>query len=390
MLEADYSTALTLLLRYPSPKPNSPQTLVHDALYLEHSLNPARGAFLISKYSGKPPNETESRRSTDSGPITRTRGSPRNSLRKLFEDTSPIRGPGRSNHKSLETLFQDVSEGLQRRTESWGVTKAVRGAVTEARRNISQPESGSPNSRPWYHNTARFGPLKSGLGRSINPITLTTKIEILEERNKTLATMLSDALHDLQAVRESTIGLHSNVSDTLNRAVSKIQTVQSSLEDSKPAEIVSEVRSSLDEKIESARSDVEKIPKLDDEEPLMGVTIPPSPVTSLKKEKPTQDPLTSVTTSLADKTEIAVPETSRPAAVRPSLAQSEFSWMLGDKTPRSSFVTSASLPPEQSRQGESRGKANPLFGDTRDHSRGRSKLDDGMVLSSLRGGRDSL
>ncbi|CAG8018657.1 unnamed protein product [Penicillium nalgiovense] len=52
---ADYTTALTLLLRYPSPQPHTSQTFVHDTLYLEQNPTADRGSFIISKYSGRPP-----------------------------------------------------------------------------------------------------------------------------------------------------------------------------------------------------------------------------------------------------------------------------------------------------------------------------------------------
>lgn len=81
--------------------------------------------------------------------------------------------------------------------------------------------------------------------------------------------------------------------------------------------------------------------------------------------------------------------TPRRPATRPSLAESEFSWMLGDNRYRSSFVSSVSVPPEQSRQGDAKEKQNPLFGDGREEGRGKPAIeDDGLLLKSLRGTND--
>ena len=69
---------------------------------------------------------------------------------------------------------------------------------------------------------------------------------------------------------------------------------------------------------------------------------------------------------------------------RRPLAQSEFSWMLGDNTHRSSFVSSASLPPDQSRRSESRSRQGSLFGDGRDEKREQSQKDeDSLSLNSF-------
>lgn len=332
---------------------------------------------------------------TDSDPTTRTGESPHNSLKKLFEETSPIKQSGRSHHKGFESLFQDFSDGLQRRTEAWGVARAVRGAVTEARRNMLQPEPWNPDSRPWYYNAPRFGPMKSGPTKPTSPVSPTTNIKVLQERNKILAAMLTTALQDLQLVKESAIGFHSAVDDALNRAVSRISTVQSDLGGVQPSGLVSDAPSSLDGEIENEPSGIEKPSRQDKMEPLMGTAVPSNPVPTLT-ERPTEGQPTLLSTPITDKTEIDAPETSQSATIRPSLSQSEFSWMLGDITQRSSFVTSTSLPPDQSRQCEYKSKANPLFGDGRNHSRGRTSLvidgsndDDGMVLSSLPGERDS-
>jgi TBC1 domain family protein 5 len=58
--------------------------------------------------------------------------------------------------------------------------------------------------------------------------------------------------------------------------------------------------------------------------------------------------------------------------------------MLGGDRHLSSFVSPASVPPEQTRQGESRNKQNALFGNG-DVEQKPNAEPDGMAMKSLRG-----
>ncbi|KAL1971089.1 hypothetical protein VTN77DRAFT_40 [Rasamsonia byssochlamydoides] len=374
LLEADYSSALTLLLRYPSPHPHGPQTLVQDGLYLEQNLSPARGAFIISKYSGRPPELVKvPLHHAKSLPGRKDR--PRSYSRNLSEDSSPGRSPARSSHRSLEALFQDVSEGLQRRTEAWGVAKAVRGAVTEARRNMVYSDSGSPaTSRPRY-SSPRFGSPKPGPVKISDPVDLAKKATLLEKRDRRLAEMLKDALAELRLLKESAGDLDSKANEALNRAYEKVQFVQTSLDSpstSMQAESTKDTESTDDQVLQQGEA-----PFADSRTAKM--TAAPLP---MAEDRTTREYGVAVTS----KPPTVAPVPHRPAA-RPSLAESEFSWMLGDNTSRSSFISSASLPPDQSRHGDVRSKQSPLFGDGRDEGRKRSTgEDDGLALNSLCGG----
>ncbi|KAL1989302.1 hypothetical protein VTN96DRAFT_64 [Rasamsonia emersonii] len=378
LLEADYSSALALLLRYPSPHPHGPQTLVQDGLYLEQNLSPARGAFLISKYSGRPPELAKV-------PFQHAKSLPGRS-RNASEDSSPGRSPARSNHKSLEALFQDVSEGLQRRTEAWGVAKAVRGAVTEARRNMIYSDSGSPATSRTRYSSPRFGSPKPAPVKVSDPVDLAKKAVLLEKRDKRLAEMLKDALSGLRLVKESAGNLDSKASEALNRAYERVQSVQTSLDSpptSSPAESTKDTES-IDGQTEVLQQGERREEKQEVEAPLADskatkMAAAPSPT-------PEDRTIREHGIAATSKPQTVVPVPHRPA-VRPSLAESEFSWMLGDNANRSSFISSASLPPDQSRHGDARSKQSPLFGDGRNESRKRSTgEDDGLALSSLRGG----
>ena len=55
VLEADYSVALQLLLKYPAPEaPHGPHTFVDDAVYLKDHLNFSGGTNLILKNAHAP------------------------------------------------------------------------------------------------------------------------------------------------------------------------------------------------------------------------------------------------------------------------------------------------------------------------------------------------
>lgn len=389
-MEADYSSALTLLLRYPSPHPHGPQSLVQDGLYLEQNLSPARGAFLISKYSGRPPELANVPLHQRARNLPGTKDQLRSHPRNLSEESSPGRSPGRSNQRSLEALFQDVSEGLQRRTETWGVAKAVRGAVTEAKRNMAHSEPGGiPALRPWS-SSPRIGGPTPGLAKNSDPIDLVRKAALLEKRDWSLVDILGDALKALVVVKDNAEALDSNATEALNRAYERVQSAQTHLQSS-AGKIIETTKEN--EPIQNrSEPNLAIVEKLDDKQ-----DVEVTSAVSSKSVEPDSDP-NPPSTSPASESDIIAPSkthnatprsaTTRIATVRPSLAASEFSWMLGDHTHRSSFVSSASPPPDQSRQSESRTEPTRLFGDGQDESRKRSTdQDDGLDLSNFQSGR---
>lgn len=385
VLELDYSSALTLLLRYPALQDHGPQTLVHDGLYLEQNLSPARGAFLVSKYSGRPP---ELARDQQPPREPSPRKVDRHS-RNLSRGSSSGQSPARVNQRTLESLFQDVSEGLQRRTEGWGVTKAVRGAVSEAKRNMANAEVGGIPSRAW-RGGPRFGTPRLG-PRASDPVDLVQQVASLKKRDNSLAGLLSEAIHDLRLIKESTIDLSLEATEALDRAFERIKNVQTELQGSTGStKIKSTSITTNDEKIASDEPEILEREE-EKEEAIQQKPAETAPVN--EKEKPD----TKAEVSNADTDfEIVATSTFSSAADPPQsrstptivprrpLAQSEFSWMLGDNTHRSSFVSSASLPPDQSRRSDSRSRQGSLFGDGRDEKREQSQRDeDSLSLNSF-------
>lgn len=311
--------------------------------------------------------------------------SSRGDVRNFSTKSSPGRSPARIN---LEALFQDVSEGFQRRTEAWGVAKAVRGAVTEARRTIIQPDGTSNLARPW--NNPRVGSPPSQVGGP-NPVDLVRKIEFLGQRNKTLAEVLGDALSELRMTKEDSPPTpDANPDEAFNRALAKIQSVQNLLEDQSiqtPTERTKDTdsgESNGEQTIASPRGE-------QDQNTPEAKPLPPEEETT--SASPIQSAATGKNVSQTEAVTVGLP--APPASLRhssrPSLEQTGFSWMLGDSVHRSSFVSSSSLLPEQSRQGDVRYRPTPLFsGGSKEQGRGKVRSeDDGLLLSSLRGGHNN-
>lgn len=403
VLKADYSGALSMLLRYPPSEPHSPQAFVHDALYLEQNPTAERASFLISKYSGRPPESAKSRSRSGIRPAMKA---------QLWEDfkgrsesSSPGSSPVRNSPKSLEALFQDVSQGIQRRTESWGVAKAVRGAVTEARKNMQtmhyEPALRSAATRRKPVSTmavkgAPHRPTPTELG-------LQAKIDRLEERNQQLATTLSEALKDLRMQLDTVKDMDAATNDTVKHALDRVQSVQNCLDDSMlsppvgaalPSTTVDEVTPQPEPSVSKSVNDLET-PELAEKPEQQGAQ-PSSPAeTSSPSISSGTTMAASIATTSATTTDghADAGREGLRAAVRPSLSDAGFSWMLGGNRNLSTFVSPASVPPEQTRhQDQPRRKgSSPLFGSHGDeHPRTDKAEHDELALHSLSGAQGPL
>ncbi|KAE8349852.1 rab-GTPase-TBC domain-containing protein [Aspergillus coremiiformis] len=376
LLEADSSTVLTMLLRYPSPHPHEPYSFVLDGLYLEQNPTSDRGAFIISKYSGKPPDSLKRLSQSGTRRFSGRKFHPRSDARNMSEASSPSRSPARNSPSSFEALFQDVSEGIQRRTEGWGVAKAVRGAVSEAKRNMQTIQS-EHTSRMMRHGDSSLNRSSDvQWARESDTVSqLKTKVQELEERNRMLAKSLSQALNDIRSRMMKAEGLDNATADAMKQALVKVQSVQTCLENaSAPFRFATRSPSTAGETISEKppdQSDVgsdkaERSPSVTSRIGGSGT----SSRSSVEGELKTHD-RARIPTSLS----------LRPVA-RPSLAESEFSWMLGGSRHISSFVSPASVPPEQTRHGT---KPNALFGNGDEEQRRPYAEPDDFALRSLRG-----
>ncbi|PYH95529.1 RabGAP/TBC [Aspergillus ellipticus CBS 707.79] len=383
LLSADSSGVLSMLLRYPSPHPHAPLSFVHDGIYLEQNPTPDRGVFIISKYSGRPPNFTKGVGQSSQKSSTSKRFRLHGVSRDLSEGSSPSRSPARNSPKGFETLFQDVSEGIQRRTETWGVAKAVRGAVSEAKKNMQsiQSEHYPRGTRfesagmPWDH-------------ASDATVQWKAKIDQLEERNRKLAKNLSHALNDIRSHMMKAESIDKKTADALKQTLTQVQSVQSCLEDpSIPPGFVSQASNEPLNGDQESLSDQSKSPseraetdsdKADSTARKVSVSAKSSGSSIASERKPS---VASSSTQMPSSMPSSMPLRH---AVRPSLAESEFSWMLGGGRHISSFVSPASVPPEQTRHGEMRAKPGALFNGDEEHGKFGAEPD-GMALRSLRG-----
>ncbi|KAJ5294404.1 hypothetical protein PENANT_c006G11196 [Penicillium antarcticum] len=399
LLEADYSTALTLLLRYPSPQPHEPQTFVHDALYLEQNPTAERGNFIISKYSGRPP-EPKGRSQSN----TRRKAFLWEDFKRRSESSSPAHSPARNNIKSLESILQDVSQGIQRRTEAWGVAKAVRGAVTEARKNMQtmhyEPNLRAPSSRPG---TAGSGSEAQPTALTISAATaaLESKIDILEERNKILATTLRNALSDLHSQLANVKDIDPGTNDCLKQALAQAVSVQVCLQDPSvpvestehPPRVDGKAISQIGLQKTSSPTISERKRDLQIEGPSRTPTSAYTNTTGPTAESGTSKPVRVTTNRMnTDKQAEGVRATASRSNVRPSLTDAGFSWMLDGGRNLSGFVSSTSPPPEQTRQQDQAQARRPstLFGSGGDEISGTNAEHGELALHSLRGSRDPL
>lgn len=368
VLSADYSGALTLLLRYPSPYPHAPSTFVRDALYLEQNPTVGRGKFIVSKYSGKPP-EHVTHTNVLGG---RSLAAAKIPIRRGSKDTINNDTSSRDSPKNLEGFLQDVSEGIQRRTGNWGVAKAVRGAVTEAKKNMQSIHAEKdPQSPPAGGRAEEKEEKPPSLHKA--QIDLGNKVEYLEERNKMLAKNLGQALNDLHQGLLRSGALEGDTNRVTREAFLKVQSIRSCLEDSSvPVDGTSDCVNASQESLTGKKS------RSDSEED--GEQSPPS-----SKEVKPRDQATKPTESSTDLNDsrgrgngLSGHARSNPRA---SLADSEFSWMLEGSRQLSEFVDS-SVTPEQVRHRNS--KQGPLFGGGEEQDAGF----DGMAMNSLRGSKN--
>lgn len=388
LLDSDYSGALSLLLRYPSPQPHAPQTFVQDAIYLEQNPTPERGEFIIAKYSGRPV-EAAARRTSRSQKSTLDRRSPFHSDSRDINDSGvPARSPARNNPKILENILHDVSEGLQRRTELWGVAKVVRGAVSEARKNIQtiQSEASLRATRAGMVPPASFA---NAPWTQISKVDeLRSRVEQLENRNKVLGTILKESLDDLRSHMSRSDAPNESMRNAVMQAMDKIQAVQTCLEDSSAPLVSSADRDKMTTEaagniqqympLRSSNSTTDETKRTTKD---LNPKKTPSASSGLSPEPEMEDSADS--RSLESGSSISATLRPKSRGTRPSLADSGFSWMLEGSRPLSRFVTPASAPPELSRQGDPKSKHGALFGEDDRQKRPSGEPGD-LPMSSLR------
>lgn len=242
MLEADYSHALQLLLKYPAPEaPHGPHTFVDDALFLRDHYNTPGGSSVIMKYTGRTPSPP-----SDPRPATPTesRFSSLSIRGRAQGARSPLASPARfiSQRGGVEALFQGAAKNVIERGEKLGINQAVRDAMGEIRRNMAELRvagagGSGGNSRAATPVTARRDPVfANGLLASAaasSPLERRQTAATLERRNRQLAALLDEAVAELKAVAASNLdGDREKHIEAVEMAAAKTQFVKIYLEDS--------------------------------------------------------------------------------------------------------------------------------------------------------------
>ncbi|KAI9871575.1 MAG: hypothetical protein M1830_002731 [Pleopsidium flavum] len=392
LLEADYSIALTLLLRYPKPSA-SPSGFVKDALYLKTNLTLEGGNHIVLKYSGRgtmPQNAgLESSLPVTVGKTVDVQARP----------PRPSKGSNTDEPKINRTFLPLPSPARYLR-EQGGVEGIIRGAVGEVKKNVQFLQAGSLSHQGVSVPQPSLRNVNSVLARTYE---ITSRINILEERNKALAKMLEDSLKGLWDHQKVAAEDKSKVDvDALSLAIAKVQFVQVYLEDSAmplplPGEPLHPPTGPVRAKRATQPSDAAVPESADD---ITAV----QPASKVSEGSKVANPDMASRAGKGSDTG-PTPEAQASSSIttipspfhhpRPSLAQSSFSWMLGEDQRRSSFVAASPYPPEITRGSDARGKAGFLFGDDKpQHAddtggrKGNGPDQEGFTLGSLRGIKD--
>ncbi|KAL9612197.1 MAG: hypothetical protein Q9167_003185 [Letrouitia subvulpina] len=344
LLDADYSEALTLLLRYPPPSsPDGPSTFVQDALFLRQHLMQNGGSQIIAKYSSryptdgaaKPPRPRKSKRLTSNRIIDSRRSiSPRISAAKFLQDQGGIEG-----------IIQGAAKGVYSRGEKWGVNKALRGAVQGLQSGDFSPKRTFDGAR-WSLDDGKVVD---------DPAKLSARIKALEQRNKALAKLLENAMEDLwvqQRQLEKETEKDETMAIALSLAIAKIQFVQVYLENpTMPFGVDTDTNDHHENEAHQTRQNGKQTPEAENSESLVtSEAIVPTPQ---------QESVRSMQSSLKPKLPNPHHNPSPGHHSRPSLAQSSFSWILGEDQRKSDFVAAS---PFSSEKKAAKSKAAYLFG----------------------------
>ncbi|KAL8785128.1 MAG: hypothetical protein Q9213_003546 [Squamulea squamosa] len=361
LLNADYSEALTLLLRYPVPEsPDGPSTFVNDALYLRQNIRQNGGADIISRYSGKNPEEENGSRTPKLNSAKRLK----HARRPTSASFSPSRSAARflQEQGGIEHIIQEAAKGVYSRGEKWGVNKALRGAIEGLQSGTNSPRRPADGSR-WSVDEGHVVP-------SISEAT--ANLEALEQRNKALAKLLGTAMEELwDQQRQHNQEKEDVLANALSVAIAKVQFVQIYLEnttmpfsmDTTTAEVVGTQGHTEVAVAAAAVSDPHdtNLQSFNDKSTPEKTDAGASVISHADNERAAKVAEDSLT---ASDPKTKVPK-SRPQAFpfhhpRPSLAQSSFSWMLGEDQRKSSFISPLPFPSDRR---AAREKAGFLFGE---------------------------
>ncbi|KUI59551.1 TBC1 domain family member 5 [Cytospora mali] len=234
LLEADYTVALQVLLKYPAPEPpHGPHTFVDDAIYLRDHYSAQGGSSIIMKYTGKTPAPI-----SDQGPSTPESKFQGLSIRSRAHGArSPLRSPSRfiNQRGGVEALFQGAAKNVIERGEKLGINQAVRDAMGEIRRNMQDFQE--TRIRALNHSLSSSSTPRNDIftnGSFVSPAGDEGRaIAELERRNKQLALLLDEAITGLEELSASKLeGDKEKNLEAVALATAKAQFVKVHLENS--------------------------------------------------------------------------------------------------------------------------------------------------------------
>jgi TBC1 domain family protein 5 len=406
LMDSDYNSALTLLLRYPPlPKEVAPQSLVLDALYLREHMHHGGGGYLVLKYTDRPlqPGDRPATPPALQRNITAFSGV--NAARAALGRVGTPEGRSKQG-RNIESIFQSAAKNIHARSEQFGIGKAVRSAVDEVHRKAQEISNAQT---PSSSNTWRQSGPRTAYGAVLH------KVKELENRNAQLSKLLEAAVSDLWDYQKiatergepSKTGEGSEAAASLEQlsvAIAKVQFVQVYLGDVSlplPADHVAVDIDQEKEDLEDLATPLEK-PRLKEAKG-QACTSPASlqprsePETASRNEteladpsmfddpddenadietlpKPTTPVKTIPATKIDSPPTIELPDTKAeevpldlpsPPATRPPLAESSYSWMLGsneEKDRPDTDITAARKPPPSFFEDQRRNRGF-LFGD---------------------------
>ncbi|PVH94653.1 RabGAP/TBC [Periconia macrospinosa] len=342
LIAADTNEVFTLLLRYPEPKEPA-FTFIKDALYLRDHLTPEGGAEIIARYGKKAPaipaGPPPSIQTPSSPPPTATHRS-RASLGSNRSFTGQQGG-------GIEAILQGAAKNVLDRGSQWGVSKVIRDAVGEVKKNVEAIQSGNSSGQSTPRSGGREfrkpAPLAPVVGNRPSLVRTPSgnaikKIETLERRSKNLAKMLEAAVAELwdHHKEQSEDGKAKTESvEALSLAIAKVQFVQVYLEDSS-------IPLSVDETTEEASTTSATASLLTPKSATSAVperTSSAPPVASSPNSRPTSSATMPRATSPPPVQKSPSASLNLSPRSRPTLASSNFSWMLGQDSTASTFAS---------------------------------------------------
>lgn len=406
LIDADYTTAITTLTRLNLPKEgDSARAIVKDALELARRKTVEAGADITQLRTGR---RQYSNPLAEDAMVRASTPKARTHRRLQSQHASPSPSPARfaTPQRHLESLFTNVSTNFQKNSEGWSVqnvSKALKGAVGEARKNLEHLQTG--HSRALSADVQRHSFQHEAVTSSVDT-NFEEQFKSLEERNKVLAKMLENAQETLRKWKSQSMQQNAEGEDIFNTALAKIQFVSVYLRDSEipiPAAtpVIEQAPATAEEKsgVTNKAGDelkgpgIEVVPDTSQPDASSTGEVASSPAPA--KTEYTPKPLRVPTASPMPRASSRSP--TRPAQTRPSLAESSFSFMLGEPRHGSSFVRSTPLPEERrnsdaqkeknrKNSNESKSKQKPNLKDKKDRKGNSNAVDsdeDGFTMSTL-------